>query len=131
MIYKIKITENFAPDNTPCIFETLISTRVSSQRVQECVSDATFLKDWLDEYQDYSYDTVNELVGDIISEVGSLSKNEKKLLNKRPYISSFSIENWSGYSWYEKVLRVLKFLLDGERIKYANVECTAIVSSCA
>ena len=131
MIYKIKITENFAPDNTPCIFETLISTRVSSQRVQECVSDATFLKDWLDEYQDYSYDTVNELVGDIISEEGSLSKNERKLLDKRPYIKSFSIENWDGYGWHEKVLRVLKFLLDGERIKYANVECTAIVSSCA
>lgn len=124
--YKIRITDEESPISSNYAFETIISTRASSERVKKCVSDTATLKDWLDEYPNDSLETVKELVDDVVKEEGGIYPYMEDFFNKRPYTKAFSIKNWGKYNWYEKVSKILGFLLEGDGIRYSNVEYTSI-----
>lgn len=131
MIYKISIKEENPFKKPTQMFETFISTRVSYEKVKNCIIDATILKNWLQDYQNDSLKTVKELVDDVVKEEGGLCAYEEKLFNdRRPYVKSLSIENWKEYSWHEKVAKILACVLEGEGIHYTDVECAVIEGSC-
>ena len=129
-IYRIKITEEYAPGDEPIVLDRLISVdeSVTEEKLNEIVEDATWAKSLLDEAFEFNEDA--ETINELIESDGDIRENFEDFLTKRPYFKSFYICDWSGENWEDRLYRPMEFIMENEGIEYKNVEFTTIENCC-